>query len=386
MKVGLVTTIIPETHYSRYLASALEMNLKESELIVLADNNADNRKVFLRNIYLCWPKTPLYWLYIIKGVWQQRVTVVHLQHEINMFGGLLTAAIFPILPLTLRFYRRKVVTTLHAVVDQDLVDPQFLELFLPQAKILPVWLLKSYFHYLYRLTASFSHRLIVHSPQLKTILLSQYGCPSSKVEIIPIGVPATPSVEDSSQHESLANVPYLLYFGYLHPRKSLEDVIKGFAHVSRAYPQVRLVLAGGTLKTEYESQILSLISKEGLEHQVLFLGFVEKSKLDWLMANALFVVQPAKLSIAASGPLAEVIAHHKPVIASRVGVMTTELIEGEEGLLVGNSPGEWFGAMSRLIDDKALQKKMSQAMRKKQEGRSWSLSAVKHADLYKSLG
>ena len=94
---------------------------------------------------------------------------------------------------------------------------------------------------------------------------------------------------------------------------------------------------------------------------------------------------PASYSIAASGPLAQIIAHHKPFIASRMGVFEEEIKDGVEGLLADNSVAEWALKSNQLIEDKELIKRMTFNLKEKHQQRTWSIIAKQTYNLYQTL-
>ncbi|MFH1896158.1 MAG: hypothetical protein ABH814_01620, partial [bacterium] len=126
MKVALVSQILPETNYSRYLANAL------GDCLVYTDTRSENLKTELKKrVRLTFTLNSLkYPLEILKQARKDHVELIHLQHEFNMFGTRpLNACFFVFLPPLLRSAGVKVVTTIHAVVKPNQVDKRFLETF-----------------------------------------------------------------------------------------------------------------------------------------------------------------------------------------------------------------------------------------------------------------
>jgi len=96
MRIVIISSILPATNYSAYLIDALQKKYpKKTDILVYASRDKANLKVPLKSISLVWSKNILYPLQILKQALKDKPKIVHLQHEINMFGGLLTAAIFP---------------------------------------------------------------------------------------------------------------------------------------------------------------------------------------------------------------------------------------------------------------------------------------------------
>jgi len=300
-----------------------------------------------------------------------------------MFGtNPLNAIEFLILPPLLRLFGIKVVTTIHGVVAPNQVDLRFLETFGWPAKnywILPI---KFFLFLLYFSTCFFSQKVIIHSPALKKILTKHYFASKKKVVVIPHGVPANLGKKKGKKIAGI-NKPYLLYFGYFHRRKGLDDLIKAFKKVSQKHLSLTLVMAGGCLQKDFENQIRNLVSKLGLEKKVVFTGFVAEEELRWLLSNCLVVVLPLTYSISASGPLAQAIAHYKPIITTDLGVSGQEIINGETGLLVPpKNPEKLAVTILKLLKNKKQQARISKNLEQMQKARSWPIIAKETKDVY----
>jgi glycosyltransferase involved in cell wall biosynthesis len=178
---------------------------------------------------------------------------------------------------------------------------------------------------------------------------------------------------------------FMLYYGYLHKRKKIEILFKALELITKKHPKILLIIAGGTLQEDYEQKLKRMATEMNLNKKAIFLGFVKEDDLNWLISQSLFVLLPASYSIAASGPLAQIIAQHKPFIASNLGVFKEEVINNEEGLLVENSVNQWVLKSKQLIEDKELIKKITLNLKKKHQQRTWSIIAGRTASFYKEV-
>jgi glycosyltransferase involved in cell wall biosynthesis len=387
MKVGYVSTLQPDTNYFRYLALALQE--RGVDLRVYADRNPKNLDVGLKKVHLLWsPGDRLYPLHILRQALRDRPDVVHLHHEVGLFGGPINASIFPFVPFLLWLFGCRVVTTIHAVVKPALIDLHFLETFAwPPRKFL-LWPVKIYFFLLYWSIVLFSRKVIVHAKLLKEELVGDYRCPSEKITVVPHGVPE--EVEhpplltgETGWGKKLEGQPFLLYFGYLHRRKGLETLLESWVEVIKAQAGVKLVLAGGTLQPDYGQSLAKRVTALGLAEHVVLTGFVTQKQLRYLLDRCLFVVLPATYSIAASGPLAQVIAHEKPVIVTRVGVFGEEIREGENGLLARlNDSQDWARQILKLWRDRELLEKLQEGMKVLHRVRGWPPVAALTVKVY----
>lgn len=390
MKVGYVSTLQPDTNYFRYLALALQE--RGVDLRVYADRNPRNLEVGLKRVHLLWsPGDRLYPLHILRQAWRDRPDVVHLHHEVGLFGGPINASIFPFVPFLLWLCGFRVVTTIHAVIKPALIDLRFLETFAWPPKRILVGPVKLYFFLLNWVIVLFSRKVIVHAKILKEQLVNDYRCPEKKIVVVPHGVP------EQAEHPlslpgnpawgwKLNNQPFILYFGYLHRRKGLEILLRAFREVNKNRTGLKLVLAGGTLQPGYGNYLKELMRKDNLADTVIVTGFVNQTELAYLLDRCLFVVLPATYSIAASGPLAQVIAHEKPVIVTRVGVFGEEIKDGETGLLCRlDEPLDWRQQILRLLNDDKLRERLKTGLSHLHRGRAWSKIAALTVKVYEDI-
>ena len=393
LRIAMVTTLMPETHYARYLIEALDKTRGELRLHIYSNKEAEIAGLQEANIAQCWSQNSLYPFQIATQAVKDRMDIVHLQHEINMYGGPATAILFPILVLLLRLLRRKVIVTIHAIVPRKEIDSSFLETFSGVKSKLMVAIAKAALFYINSATCWLSHFVIVHSNGLKSTLVSDYRVREEKVVVIPHGVP----VQDLSQRaeevdpvwwNKIKDRKVILCFGYIVKRKGLEYLIDAFEQVSKTHPDYVLAIAGGSLPghEDYVKRLKRSVREKGLLEQIVFTSFVKEAELQQLLAKSEFVVLPAIYSVSASGPLAQAISFHKPVIATELGVFREEISHGMDGLLCpARSAPALAKAMAQLIENRDLLHKMSQNMRTKGEKRSWVNIALETKKVYANL-
>lgn len=394
IKVAMVSSILPETNYSRFLIESIQSNLKDNvEMLVYTDKSRKNLEVPLDKVKLVWSASFLYPFQIFRQVIRDRVDIVHLQHEINMYGGPTTAVLFPLLMLLLRFTKAKRVVTIHAVVPKRQITCDFMEAFSrPCSK--PFAILARYIlSFICRMIPRLSSLVIVHSNYIRSVLISDYKAFPDKIMVIPHGVPDKEiSKANHSSGGKLAkrivDKKVILSFGYVVKRKDLEILIEAFSHVAKRHTDYLLVIAGGELPYQkgYISELKSLAKSKGLESNIVFTSFIDAKELERLFRLARFVVLPCKYSISASGPLAITIHYHKPVITTDVGTFHEDVRHGQDGILYpAGDISALERAMNRLIEDPALCQRLSRGMELKARERSWSNIASKTYQVYQRL-
>ncbi len=390
MKIAFVSTLQPDTNYFRYLALALQdLGL---DVRVYGDRNPQNLEVGLKRVYLLWsPGDRFYPLHILRQAFRDRPDLIHLHHEVGMFGGPINASLFPLVPILLKLFGFRIVTTIHAVVKPAEIDRRFLETFAWPRKWWLVFPVRVYFFLLNWVISLFSDRVIVHAQILKKTLIESYHCPERKIAVVAHGVPEVVSYQLSAISDqllrSLGDSKFLLYFGYLHRRKGLEGLIMAFSETPGVKEgQVKLVLAGGALQKDYEQRLRKLVIDAGLTSKVIITGFISQTELGYLLDRCLFVVLPATYSIAASGPLAQAIAHEKPVIVSQIGVYGEEIIDGVNGLQsLANDPEDLAEKIVRLLGDRTLLEKLTEGMKQLHRDRAWPVIAAQTEKIYEEI-
>lgn len=391
IRVAMVSGIRPETNYTTYLIQALQ-KIKDPNLEVLAYCEKDplNLEVPLKNLNLCWNRDWRYVYQILLQAKKDKVDVLHFQHEINMFGGPRTAVLFPLLIFLARISGFQPVVTLHAAIPIKSFDEDFLKVFeWPRPNLLaPV--VKIIFPTIYFFIGLFAKKIIVHSSGIKNILASDYKINSSKIEVIAHGVPEDVSYQLSAVGgqllEKISDKKFLLYFGYLHRRKGLEYLVAAFKKVSEKYPDLILVLAGGTILPNYTRELEAQIKSLNLTDRIFVTGFLGLTGLRYLLSRCEFVVLPAVYSIAASGPLAQVFAHEKAVIVSDLGVYREEIQNGVNGLLAKvRDEADLANKIELLLTDPELKRKIINEARLLREERSWVKIAGRTLKIYEDL-
>lgn len=391
LRVAMVSSIRPETNYSAYLIDALQKNGDAGfEVLVYCEKDQKNLEVPLKNIKLCWDRDWRYFYQVIAQARKDKIDILHFQHEINMYGGPRTAVIFPFLVLLARFFKFNPVVTIHAAVPVARFNEEFLKVFQwPKPKLLSP-LVKIIFPTIYFFIGLFATKVIVHSPGLKKILMSDYKINTRKIEVIPHGVPEEVGYQLSDVSgqllEKMGDKKFLLYFGYLHRRKGLEYLIDAFKKISEKQTDLILVLAGGAILPNYASELGAQVGSLNLSDRIIVTGFLNLTDLRFLLDRCEFVVLPAVYSIAASGPLAQVFAHEKAVIVSDLGVYREEIQNGVNGLLTRVRDSEDLAnQIELLLTNQPLKDKIVNNIKLIHQERGWLNIARQTLTLYRSL-
>lgn len=395
IKVALVSTIQPETHYTRYLADALQGGFeKDLDLLLYVDKDPKNKKTVLKNVKLVWTKGFFYLFQVIKQAFIDRPDIVHIQQEMNMYGTPFTVIVFPLLIFLLFILRIRTVVTFHAVVASEQIDLKFLQTFSWPEKRRFLLPLRFVFAYLYKTTGLFANGVIVHSNYARNILVESYCIKRDKIISIPIGVSIAQldNLEKVFLGKSLGKKmnkkKMILFFGYILKRKGLDYLIRVFNEIAPRYPDYILVLAGGILdyQKNYATNLKKKIKNFGLEKRVIFTPFLTQPQIEKFYHLCHFVVLPYIYSISSSLPLSFAIQHHKPVIATSIGSLKEEIEDGEDGILCPPEDTVCLRkAMEKLIENKKFYQKLVSGMKKKHKNRLWKKTARQTYFFYKKI-
>ena len=289
-------------------------------------------------VMYCWtPGSPRFVWEIMQAIHRLRPALIHVQHELFLFGGVLTVGLAPLLLWLLRLSTRaKLVVTLHGVPPLSRLDQEFIRE--NGLKGLP-WLLHIALFGLLRSIVTAAHCVIVHEELFRKRLLREYRCPADKITVIHHGIEtpderSLPCSEEAKQALGVAGKRTVLFLGYLTGYKGVEVLLEGFVRAAPAHPDWVLLLAGGPhprrwKEPAYQHYLLNLESQlKRLRPQAEYLGFVPEEKLPLVFRAADVVVFPYRVVLASSGPLALCLAFDRPFLASEAfrGVLPEELL------------------------------------------------------------
>ena len=171
------------------------------------------------------------------------------------------------------------------------------------------------------------------------------------------------------------DLPVFGWVGRLDRKKRVEDFIRAAAIVRDRGRRARFVGIGGpdAFMPEYAESLRELAGALGLDGDLRFLG--DRADVPRLLAGLDALVW---LSRGEGMPhvIAEAGAARLPVIATRDNGSEEQITDGETGLFVPHeSPDAVAAAMTRLLDDPALRRRLGGALRAKVE-REYSAEAV----------
>ena len=301
-----------------------------------------------------------------------RPDVVHLQHEVFLFGG---PESVPTLPLALRRLGRAgtgPVVTLHQVVDPAAVDGSFTRLHRVRVPAPVARLALSAVQGTVRRGAAAT---IVHERSFARVV------PGARV--VPLGIDVT----DAGPAEAADPVVrarlglsgdrlVVLCFGFLAPYKGLETVLEAAA---LAGPEVHLVVAGGAHprlagRDDYAG---ALADRYGTV--ATFTGFVPDPEVRSWFAAADVVLIPHPRPFSSSGPLAQALGFGRPLLLSEA---MADCVGAPAELAFAPRPAALARRLTELARSPAARVALADGSAELARGRSWAAVARAHLDTY----
>ncbi len=235
--------------------------------------------------------------------------------------------------------------------------------------------------------------LVAPSPAIHSELVAA-GFPRQRLHYVPNGVRLPPARSDASKsaaRAALAHVlpgvvlapgaPLVVYTGRLDEAKGLGDLIEAWPAVMARHPRARLWLVG---EGPWRADLLRRIQAADLEHCVALTGAFDT--VDEVLAAADLFVLPSWVE-GLSLSLLEAMAGGLPIVASDIPGNRTAVTHDVEGWLVpARAPLGWAAAISGLLADSALARRLGTAARER-VARAFSLAktADDHLELFQRL-
>jgi D-inositol-3-phosphate glycosyltransferase len=249
-----------------------------------------------------------------------------------------------------------------------------------------------------RRVMSCSDRLIASTPVDQSQLVKLYGVPSPKISVISPGVDLDefrPRRKRSARSRlGFGDGPLVLFVGRIQRLKGIDVLLKAIAGLDDLAPGLRptVAIVGGAPEHERVDaeqremeRLIQLSRSLGIEGQVRFLGGVPQDSLPSYYSAADVTVMPSTYESFGLVAL-ESMACGTPVVATRVGGLSTLIRDGETGYLVPwRDPSLFAQRIAELLTDEPLQRRMQRRAREHACGYAWSSAAAGTERLYEQL-
>lgn len=180
--------------------------------------------------------------------------------------------------------------------------------------------------------------------------------------------------------------PVILCLGRLNSLKGPQFLVEAAPAILRQFPEARIVFVGPD-QVGYQSTLEARAGELGVRDRLSFTGPIYglTEKMQAYAACDLFVLPTSYEGT--SQAIFEAMAQGKPVVASNVGGIPSQVEPGVDGMLVqyGNV-GELERTVSGLLSDRALMARMGASARVKAKDYSYSKLAEQMDRLYAEIG
>ena len=219
-------------------------------------------------------------------------------------------------------------------------------------------------------------------------MVDLYGAPRKTIEAVPCGVDLSlfkPLDMAESRHRlGLNGEKIMLYVGRIEPLKGVEFLLR-IAAIMKEEEPFKVLIVGGDPAQEGEVQRLTTLSEElGVAEFVRFIGSVDQTLLPTYFSAADVCVVPSYYESFGLVAL-ESMACGTPVVASRVGGLSTIVKHGRTGyLLPWRCPEPFADTLDMVLNSKDLRNSMGEAGLELAGTMGWEKVAGKIANLYES--
>ena len=242
--------------------------------------------------------------------------------------------------------------------------------------------------YAEREIAKTADRIIGFSEHEKSILINSYEAPVDRVAIIPCGVDIDlfkPYADYSAKEQlGLENMTVLLYVGRLEPLKGIDILLKAASIMDHSENLKVLIIGGDDDQDQELCRLKTLVKELNISDKVIFLGRIEQDALPTYYNAADICVVPSFYESFGLVAL-EAMACGTPVVASRVGGLTSIVKNNITGLLIPwRFPETFADGIDSMLANKTNRQYMSDQSRTLALSLSWDSVTHKLIETYNS--
>lgn len=238
--------------------------------------------------------------------------------------------------------------------------------------------------------------IFAHTNKMKAQLVSDFGVADEKIFLIPFGINnAVPQTElnreNARQRLGLqAEHKVILFFGNVAPYKGLHYLVEAFESIAMEETQARLVIAGRPKgPPEYWKRICADLENKPWRGRVSqTMDFIPDSDIEIYFKAADVLVMPY-VHIFQSGILFLAYSFGLPVIATDVGSLKEDIVEGQTGFTCqpenGAALAECIRAYFRSDLYRQLETRRSEIIHFAGEKHSWKQVATTTTKAYSQI-
>jgi glycosyltransferase involved in cell wall biosynthesis len=172
--------------------------------------------------------------------------------------------------------------------------------------------------------------------------------------------------------------PYLAFVGLLEPRKDVPSLVAAFSRLSRARPDLRLVIAGGD--GWGTDAVRDAVAASGVASRIARTGYLEDAVVPALLRNAEVVVYPSREE-GFGLPALEALACGAALV-STYGSAIEEVVDDAAVLVPPGDVDALASAVEWLLSDGAARDALRRAAPARARPYTWAESARRHVEAY----
>lgn len=222
-----------------------------------------------------------------------------------------------------------------------------------------------------RLSLRFLYNIVdhifVHTEKMKNQLIEDFNVKQDKVTVIPFGINNIMPKSDLTKMQARKKLhlrdkeKIILFFGNIAPYKGLEYLLMAIVHVKEKHDDFKLVIVGRIKNCEeYWDNIQGIINKNKLNDYIIEkIEYVPDEEVEVYFKSADLLILPYKY-IFQSGVIFLSYNFGLPVIASDVGSLREEVVEGKTGFICQPENPEDLAKKIELYFKSDLYKKLEE--------------------------
>ncbi len=383
-------------HYVQRLRSALDERGVSSLVLTTKEAARDSKDQRVKGVVRGWglPNLPA----LVRALRRAKPDVIHVQHAAGAYG--FKRAVF-FLPPLLRAAgcRAPLVTTVHEYGWWEW-EPRGV----PSGTIeaLKTWgQRRGHWDREDGFLLTGSDVLLTTNTHAEASIVERLPWLSSRMHRVPLvaNLDTAPVGRDEARSEVRSRCDWpphaevVVYFGFLHPVKGIENLLKAHKEVLKRRPKARLLLVGGAeslaLGDEadwYWNKLQTLAGELGLDGTVEMTGYVPEEEASRLLSGADVGVLPFNEGVTLkSGTLLALFAHGLPMVATRPDPPEPDLVDGRLVRFVERRDAAGISAvLSELLADAPQRARLGEAGRIYTHNLSWSAIAERHEQVYRA--
>lgn len=338
--------------YTKILLSCLKHDLSNKITVLKQRDSSDEVEYHFNGAKIspCWYKNSyVFFIQILSKTGQ--ANIVHIQHEMFAYGNILTTYLVIFLEIILKIQRKKVIITLHSLLDWKEINKEYLK---QNGVYFPLWLVRVNLFLIFFLSSFFADKIILHSEYLEKILLEQYHVARNKIHVVPLPTfrtyvtPVMPKIVSELKNKGYK---IILFFGYIARYKGIEQLIESMKFFDLENNNAILLIAGSTTprdskNSQYLKWIDELYKMSNLISKNIIWDnrFIPENEIESYFKSSSLLIIPYPKQISSSGPLTFAINYSLPLLINKSfdNNMTSEFVYGSTPQELGSKLNEYF--------------------------------------------